>query len=191
MKWLGVRAPCTPATAPSPHLIFSFFFCLQKNKQREQRNYNRNSHRGCGLMSVSNKYELHCCSNPPTMALCGETAALFCFQKSMNRGLKVTDANSASRSPSFPLKPPVFFLLLLFGPDCMVWALKSSIPPTHTTHLSSSLSSFGNKATCKSTSHFQVWFISYISMWNNIRDEVEKCHFRGENWQHFSKVRVF
>lgn len=78
---------------------------------------------------MANKYELRCCSNPPppiptteTMALCVETAALFII-KSMNYGLKVTDAvicllitilSPETACIVSPHPPPVF------GPNCLV-----------------------------------------------------------------------
>lgn len=95
-------------------------FSPEIQKQLQRRNYNKNSHRSHGFVAVSNEYELQTLLKAPTMALCGATAALFIF-KSMNYGLKVTDAVICLLIAVFsPESACIVSSPTVFGPNCMV-----------------------------------------------------------------------
>lgn len=71
-------------------------------------------------MAGYNKYEWCCCSNPPVMALCGDTAAVFVF-KSMTYGLKVTDEVICLLiNTLYPQTSCIVCSPTVFGPNCMV-----------------------------------------------------------------------
>lgn len=143
-------------------------------------------------MAVSNKYELQCLSNPPTMALCGETAALFILKK-YELWLK------GDRCSNLPLDHHLFpwnSLYCLFS--YCVWTELHGLsftvfyPPSVIIPLQ-----FGNKATWKSTSHPPVRLFHIFSQDNasGMREKEKKNdHFQEESYDNnklFHKYESF
>lgn len=113
------------------------------------------------------------------MALCGETAALFIL-KSMNYGLKVTDAVICLLIASFPLKLPVLSLLsTMFGPN---WSeLYKLLSPI--CHHSSPVSEIKLLEKTRVISQF-VYFIHFRMMqhWDKGKGK-KRDNFQTENCQ--------
>lgn len=160
IKWLKVRAPCS--LSPSEMVIFSPEI--------------KNSYNHAIITKIATEvmdswlFPTNMSCNAPQIHqpwLYVVRLLLCLFKKSMTYGLKATDAVVCLLIAIFsPETACIFSSPTVFGQNCVVWALPSSIP-----HLSSSHSSLEIKLLEKArvTARF-VCFI-YFHMIMNIRDE--------------------